>query len=52
MIGDSISLKVNPGQENKLISLVMSSVALLSSFMSSTGVVAFVCSHCKKDSSI
>lgn len=40
LIGDTISLKVKPGQDNKLISLIMSSVAFLSSFMSSTGVVA------------
>jgi di/tricarboxylate transporter len=39
-IGDSISLRVKEGQENKLISSVMGSVAILSSFMSSTGVVA------------
>jgi di/tricarboxylate transporter len=40
MIGDAISLRVKEGQENRLISMLMSSVALLSSFMSNTGVVA------------
>jgi len=40
LIGDQISLRTKAGQENKLIATVMGSVALLSSFMSSTGVVA------------
>ena len=40
LIGDQISLRTKAGQENKLIASVMGSVALLSSFMSSTGVVA------------
>lgn len=48
LIGDFISLKVKTGQENKLIGLVISSVALLSSFMSSTGVVALFVPVVKK----
>lgn len=40
MLGNFISSKVKKGQDNKLTGLLMASVALLSSFMSSTGVVS------------
>jgi di/tricarboxylate transporter len=40
LIGNFISSKVKKGQDNKLIGLLMASVAFLSSFMSSTGVVS------------
>jgi di/tricarboxylate transporter len=40
LIGDAISTRIKEGQENRLVATIMSSTALLSSFMSSTGVVA------------
>lgn len=47
-IGDSISLRVNAGQENKLISILMATIGTIGAFMSSTGIVALFVPVVKK----
>ena len=39
-IGNRISLKIKSGQENRLTSILMSTVGIVGAFMSSTGIVA------------
>ena len=47
-IGNSISLRIKAGQENKLISILIAVVGTIGSFMSSTGIVALFVPVVKK----
>jgi len=39
-IGNQISFKIKPGQDNRLLAIIISTVGIVGSFMSSTGIVA------------
>lgn len=47
-IGNTISLRIKTGQENKLISILIATVSTIGAFMSSTGIVALFVPVVKK----